>query len=396
MFHDELHAPDTYVITGDIPAMWLRVSSAQVQPYIRFAQQDECLARMIKGLVRRHIRCILLDPYANAFTYSPAEISEHASDLTTMKPGVFERKYGSDSLCYTIQLIFRYWSATGDTSILDEDWLSAMHRILEVWRVEQNHLTESGYRFQRQNCPETDTLPDEGKGSPVVFTGMSWSGFRPSDDRCELHYHVPSQAFALVVLGYIAELAATRNQLELLGEANALRAHIQQGLAANATYLHPGSQQTVFAYEVDGFGNAIFMDDANLPSLLSLPWLGYCAGNDPVYLATRALLLSEANPCFVRGELAEGIGSPHTPAGRLWPLSIITRALTSMDDLEIHGCLNSLLTLHGGSRLMHESVDADTPQPFSRSCFAWANSMFAELLFYLAEKRPHILVDFRL
>lgn len=386
--------PDTYIITGDIPAMWLRDSAAQVLPYLRFLREDLDLSTLVRGLVRRHCQCILLDPYANAFTYSAAERSEHADDLTTMKPGVFERKYEVDSLCSTVHLVYRYWQVTADVSVLDEECLRAMRRIIQFWRIEQNHEQQSGYRFMRQNCPESDTLPHEGRGTPVAFTRMTWSGFRPSDDRCELHFHVPSQAFAVVSLRQLSQLATAINDTELVEEATALAADIEAGIQEfGIRELQEGSGP-VYGYEVDGLGNCIFMDDANVPSLLSLPLIGYCHASEPLYQATRRYVLSTANPYYVKGEFAAGVGSPHTPAGRVWPISIIVQALTTSDAAEIHHCLQQLLVLHAGSRLMHESVDPDNPHTYSRAWFAWANSLFAELIFQLAETHPEILVDF--
>lgn len=85
----------------------------------------------------------------------------------------------------------------------------------------------------------------------------------------------------------------------------------------------------VFAFEVDGFGSAYFMDDANIPSLLSLPYLGYVDKNDPIYKNTRKFVLSEYNPYFFKGEAGEGIGGPHVGPGYIWPMSIIMRVYTS-------------------------------------------------------------------
>ncbi len=99
--------PDTYVITGDIDAMWLRDSSAQVWPYLPLTKEDESLRQLIAGVINRQTRCVLLDPYANAFYKDETKISDWKSDLTDMKPGVHERKWEIDSLCYTIRLALR-------------------------------------------------------------------------------------------------------------------------------------------------------------------------------------------------------------------------------------------------------------------------------------------------
>jgi meiotically up-regulated gene 157 (Mug157) protein len=147
----------------------------------------------------------------------------------------------------------------------------------------------------------------------------------------------------------------------------------------------------IYAYEVDGFGNQLLMDDANVPSLLSLSYLGCCTANDPVYVRTRSFVLSDDNPYFFRGKAGEGIGGPHVGLHMIWPLGIIMRALTSNDDKEILNCLRVLKNTHAGTGFMHEAFDKDDPKKFTRSWFAWANTMFGELIVKLHEQRPHLL-----
>lgn len=387
--------PDAHVITGDIPAMWLRDSSAQVWPYVRFAREDARIALLLRGVIARQARCILLDAYANAFLYDASEESEWAEDATEMRPGVHERKFEVDSLCYPVRLAHGYWRATGDTGIFTEAWAGAMLRILEVFRIEQDHAERSAYRFERQGGNALDTLSDGGRGTAVApRTGMIWSGFRPSDDRCERHYLIPSQAFAVVILKQMAEMLEACGRAQAATDALALRDEVEAGIRRHAVVEHP-LRGTVFAYEVDGLGGATLMDDANVPSLLSLPYLGYCPASDPVYQATRRLVLSEDNPYFVRGRWGQGVGSPHTPPGRVWPMSVAMRALTTDDEDEIVLCLRWLAGLHGGTYLMHESVDPEDPRVFSRSWFAWANSLFAEMVLDVADRFPRLLQKFR-
>ena len=380
--------PDTYVITGDVPAMWLRDSSAQVWPYLRFAAADARLADMIGGLIRRHSRCIVHDPYANAFLYDASDRSEWAGDRTDMRPGVHERKYEVGSLCHAIRLSHGYWKATQRIDCFDTKWCDAMRRILEVWRIEQDHDLRSSYRFERPGSG--DSLANGGLGSRTARTGMTWSGFRPSDDRCEYHYLVPSQAFAMVSLARLCELATDLGETDLAKSAHALSVDIARGFGKHAT-VSAGRHGQILAYEVDGSGDHLLMDDANVPSLLSLPYLGFCRKTDEPYASTRKFVLGDGNPFFVRGRYAEGIGSPHTPRGRVWPMSIVMQALTSSSEGEIVRCLGMLARLHAGTYLMHESVDPNDPSVYSRAWFAWANSMFGELIFTLADRHPNIL-----
>ena len=373
---------DTFVITGDIPAMWLRDSTAQVLHYIRFAEEPE-VAAMIEGLISRQADCILRDPYANAFnreenSFKPYNDTPRASDW------VWERKYEIDSLCYPLWLADKYMEKTGATAFLTEKFLKALETVLDVLRTEQNHAS-SPYRFRRTDCAPSDTLPWEGMGNPVSYTGMTWSGFRPSDDACEYGYLIPSNFFAVRAMEAARKLAKAAGREDLAQRAMELQQTIREGIREYATLEHPRFG-TIYAYETDGFGNYNLMDDANVPSLLSLPYLEACEGSDPIYRNTRSFVLSSSNPYYYEGALAKGIGSPHTPEGYIWHISLCVQAMTSTDDEEILSLVKMLLTTHGGTGFMHEGFDPNAPENFTRDWFAWANSMFGELIFRLYEQ----------
>lgn len=373
---------DTFVITGDIPAMWLRDSTAQVLHYLRFAQEPE-VAAMIEGLISRQADCILRDPYANAFnreenSFKPYNDTPRASDW------VWERKYEIDSLCYPLWLSDKYLEKTGNTAFLTEKFLKALETVLDVLRTEQNH-SSSPYRFQRTDCAPSDTLPWEGMGNPVSYTGMTWSGFRPSDDACKYGYLIPSNFFAVRAMEAARKLAQAAGREDLEQKAARLEETIREGIREYATVEHPRFG-TVYAYETDGFGNYELMDDANVPSLLSLPYLEACGADDPIYRNTRSFVLSGSNPYYYEGALAKGIGSPHTPEGYIWHISLCVQAMTSTDDAEIASALKMLLTTHAGTGFMHEGFDPNAPENFTRDWFAWANSMFGELIYRLHEQ----------
>ncbi|MGI8908462.1 MAG: glycoside hydrolase family 125 protein [Candidatus Sumerlaeaceae bacterium] len=395
LFHNHPHAPDTFIVSGDAQAMSLRDSAAQVHAYIRFLGEDEQLAKMVQGLVRRHLRSILIDPYADAFTYTPISQTEHSADLTTMKPGVFERKYAIDSLCYTLRLVFSYWSATGDAEVLDDEWQRAMRRVVEIWRLEQNHASDSGYRFQRLHCPDTDTLSHSGLGSPVAFTGMSWSGFRPGNTRCEYHCNIPGQAFATVALSHLADLAVTRSLSQLAEEAYALQADIGSGIEKFGKRIHPQTGESVYAYEVDGLGNATFLDDPTPPSLLSLPYLGFCQPDDPVYCATRSSCLTRWFTASSERPPEQLTGAAQAATSTEYPMAMIMCALTSTSQAEIHHCLAALLNNNPGARQVIHSEAGNDGHEFARPWTPTATSLFGELIFHLAEHWPQVLVDFR-
>jgi meiotically up-regulated gene 157 (Mug157) protein len=371
-----------FVITGDIPAMWLRDSSAQVRHYLNLTKDDADIRSLVASLVQRQAYCILDDPYANAFNQTKKEGGHYADTTEFDNPMAWERKYEVDSLCYPVNLAYHFMKASGTTEHLDETFKQACLKILDTFETEQYHAEKSPYRFTRTNCPPSDTLKCDGMGTPVAYTGMTWSGFRPSDDACELHYLIPSEMFAVVILGYMAEIAETVwNDKAMAERALKLRGEIDDGIKKYGTFEHP-EFGTIYAYEADGLGNQNFMDDANVPSLLSLPYLGYCGADDPIYQNTRRFILSKNNPYYYEGTAAKGIGSPHTPKNYIWHVSLAMQGLTSTDPEEINYLLDLFETTTAGTGLMHEGFHADNPDKFTREWFAWANSIFAEFIIH--------------
>ncbi|MFN7995117.1 MAG: glycoside hydrolase family 125 protein [Bryobacteraceae bacterium] len=382
--------PDTFVVTGDIPAMWLRDSTAQVWPYLPLAKDDRKLKTLIEGVIRRQTRCILIDPYANAFNFGPTG-SEWAKDLTAMKPELHERKWEIDSLCYPVRLAYHYWKQTGDASCFDAPWRKAAALIVRTFREQQRLDGPGPYRFQRLTPVPGDSLPQNGYGNPTRPCGLIHSGFRPSDDACIFPFLIPSNLFAATTLDQLAEICAAELHDSALGQdCTALAAQVRDALAKYATASRPGYGQ-IYAYEADGFGNQLFQDDANVPSLLSLPYLGCTRPDDPLYLRTRKFVLSADNPYFFSGRAAEGLGGPHSGSNMIWPLGIITRALTSRDEAEMSSCLAILKRTHAGTGFMHESFSKDDAAQYTRKWFAWANTLFGELILYIHANYPRLL-----
>ena len=370
----------TFVITGDIPAMWLRDSAAQVRPYLHLARSDPAFAALIAGVVQRQVACVLRDPYANAFNAEPNGHC-HNRDDTAMSAWIWERKYELDSLCAPLILAHDLWQATGQTGHLDAGFQQAARLILQTMTVEQRHET-SPYRFQRHEGPASDTLANGGRGNKVGYTGMSWSGFRPSDDACRYNYLIPANMMAVVALEKLATLPLPDRAL-CFG-ATALATTLRSGIEAHGTVNHP-TLGPIYAYEVDGLGHHNLMDDANVPSLLAMPYLGYCRADNPTYLATRAFVLSTENPFYFRGKAASGIGSPHTPDQYIWPIALCMQGLTSTSRSEQMALLETLMAVDDGTGLMHEGFHKDDPTRYTRPWFAWANALFAEFVLALCE-----------
>ncbi len=349
-----------YVKTGDIPAEWLRDASAQVRPYLYFAKKDMKVASLLRGIIAREGKYLQVDPYANAFTIDYR---------------VWEEKFELDSLAYPIILAWDYWKATGDDSIFTGDESLGFDKALETMEREQDHATNSKYTHRELRDVNGNPGPN-----PVAYTGMIWTGFRPSDDACKYNYLIPSEMMAVVALGDLEEIERTvyRNLLKS-NRAKTLRNEVQNGIQLYGEVFTP-NYGYVYAYEVDGLGNKILMDDANIPSLLSAPYLGYTKADSFVYRNTRKFLLSKDDPYYYVGSIAHGIGSAHTSDGYVWPLALLIEGITSTSETERKDVLGELLASDPGDHLLHESFDPSDPLKFSRKDFGWPNALFSEFV----------------
>ncbi|GAC1579299.1 MAG: glycoside hydrolase family 125 protein [Candidatus Elarobacter sp.] len=347
----------TYVSTGDIEAEWLRDASATVRPYIGLSQHDADVQRTLRGVVARQAKYILLDPYANAFSRN-----YH----------VVERKFEVDSLLYPIWFAYDYYKQTGDRSIFSPEVRRAFARVLSTLRDEQHHPLRSHYTHPQ--------LANNGHGSAVKYSGMIWTGFRPSDDPVRYHYNIPVNMFASVVMKDLTTIAReVWRDKRMTQNAYGLSVEIQRGIEQYGTVNLEGFGR-IYAYEVDGRGHANLMDDANIPSLLSIPYFGYLPKSNSLYLATRKFVLSPRNPYFFSGKYAQGIGSPHTPHGYIWPLALCVQALTAVNEDEVDKVFGWIAVSDVGDHRLHESFNADWPEAYTREDFAWPNALYAELV----------------
>lgn len=367
----ELSDGSLFVLTGDIPAMWLRDSAAQVNHYVRLAEDKE-VAEIIKKVILKQFQYIVTDPYANAFNES-ANGRGHTTDRPYQIPWVWERKYEVDSLCYPIKLLYRYWKRTHDNSIIENELPVVMRTIVNVWKTEQYHDEMSSYNFIR-HIGDSKLQKNNTLCGSVKYTGMTWSGFRPSDDSCTFGYLIPSNMFASVVLKYAAEMLG---ECELSKEILELKQQITDGIEKYGTFEHE-KYGKVYSCEVDGFGNRMVMDDANIPSLISAPYLGYLTAEDEIYRNTRRMLLSRDNPYYFEGKFAKGIGSPHTEQNFIWHLALSMQGLTSNDKGEMSQILDMLINTDADTGFMHESFNPNNPKEFTRPWFTWSNSLFCE------------------
>ncbi len=386
---------DTFVYTGDIHAMWLRDSGAQVWPYVQFANEDPQLAQMLRGVILRQLRCLVIDPYANAFNDGPTG-GEWQSDMTDMKPELHERKYEIDSHCYVIRLAHEYWRVTGDRSIFGSLWEDAIALTVKTFREQQRHEGLGPYQFKRRTERAFDTVGWDGWGHPVRPVGLIASVFRPSDDATIFPFLVPSNFMAVSSLRKAADiLNQVNHNTKLAKECNLLADEVESALRKYAVVEHP-KYGKIYAFEVDGFGSHLLMDDANVPSLLAMGYLGDVPMDDPIYQNTRRFVWSEDNPSFFRGKAGEGIGGPHVGYDMVWPMSIMMHVFTSKDDGEIKAGIEMLMRTDNHTGFIHESFNKDNASNYTRPWFAWQNTLFGELILKLiADGKLNLLLEAR-
>lgn len=352
-----------FIITGDIPAMWLRDSTWQVKPLLKSKYPD--VVDLLIGLSKTQVQLFLKDPFANAFNPGPSGSCWH-KDFVDQSPWVFERKFELDSWAAILYLARKVREQYDRSDHLDASFEAVVELMIELGTKEQSHDRQS-YVFKRDNDVPHDSLSHGGLGAPVGRTGMVYSAFRPSDDACVYGYLIPANLF---FMSELRKLGIGRFESRAQGLANEIEAGVYEyGLADGA-----------FAYEVDGLGNQLLIDDANVPSLISLPYLDVLPFDNPRYQVTRDFVLSQRNPYFFKGSKAKGIGSQHTPPNHAWPIAIAIEALTSNDPKEQLRAIEILEATDAGTNRMHESFHVDDPTIFTREWFSWSDMTYVDLV----------------
>ncbi|KAK3400649.1 hypothetical protein B0T20DRAFT_404950 [Sordaria brevicollis] len=419
----------TFIITGDINAMWLRDSANQLASYFPFLSPStsrDSLASLYRGVVNLQARYLLTSPFCNSFQppsesgIPPASNSAASSD-TVFPPydpnKVFECKYELDSLASFLQISAQYWLATNDTAFFGKfQWLDALSIVLKTAKgmmtptySADGKVLDSPYTFTRMTTRTTETLANDGLGSPVARdTGLIRSAFRPSDDSTLHQFLIPSNMMFAQYAGEVSSIVSSLSSIsepgvktppaglaeELADLAKSLRAAIRRhGVVTILTLNSTGREvESLYAYEVDGFGSWSLMDDANLPSLLSAPLFGYLNASDGLYRNTRARILGNyTNPYMMHGPVINAVGGPHAGPGMAWPMGSIVRIMTSEDDEEIYTTLKELVGSTDGLGLIHESVNTFDATRWTREWFSWANGLFGQMIWDLSQRKPGLL-----
>ncbi|KAI0148310.1 glycoside hydrolase family 125 protein [Hypoxylon sp. NC0597] len=398
--------PHSFIITGDIIAEWLRDSTNQLSPYQPLAKKDPAVYNLILGAINTQSEYVIESPYCNAFQPPPISglpVSHNGQDDAVhpvYEPSfVFECKYELDSLAHFLALGNDFNDHTGSKEFLTPRWYLALETLLNV--LEQQSMStfdpETGryrrneYTFSRNTNTGTETLNLRGVGNPLNNgTGLVRSAFRPSDDATILGFFIPANAMMAVELKRTANILKEAGKNVLAQTVETWSQTITNGVWEHGIVRH-STYGNVFAYEVDGYGSSILMDDANYPSLLALPLMGFLAPDDKTYQNTRRMLLSKSsNPYYLTGREFQGIGGPHIGLSNAWPMSLLIQAQTSDDDEEITECLKLVLK-SSKLGLIHESVDVNLIHSYTRSWFAWANGVFAETILDIAKRKPHLI-----
>ncbi|KAK4217643.1 hypothetical protein QBC37DRAFT_307666 [Rhypophila decipiens] len=432
----------TYVITGDIDAMWLRDSASQIYSYLPFLEPSndpDSLASLWRGLINSHSRYIVISPYCHSF--QPPEESgirptvNGAFHNNNPQPPydpkkVFDCKWELDSLASFLQISAAYYTRTKDLDFFAKyQWVEAVKAAVDASAAmrlgtydKDGKVLPSAWTFTGYTNRGSETLTNDGLGNPVKENGMVRSGFRPSDDACIFQLLTPSNMMFAAYLEQASVIMEGLGKQHVEGAANLTTAMrdlakgIRKGISRDAVVHHRDFGE-IFAYEVDGYGSANLMDDANVPSLLAMPLWNYThtlGKSKPkmmksteeeeehhdyakIYQNTRKFVLSMANPYYSQGPALSAVGGPHLGPGKGWPMAAIVAALTAYND-ELSGFkdaaareeavalqLGQVLNSTGGTGVIHESVNAWNANDWTRSWFGWANGIFGELIMKIAE-----------
>ncbi|KAH8827769.1 Six-hairpin glycosidase-like protein [Flagelloscypha sp. PMI_526] len=392
-----------FIITGDITAQWLRDTANQFAHYLPLLSLDQELAALVKAVINNEARYVAEYPYCGSFQPPPESglspsHNDWADGVTVNPPvnnqTVFECKYELDSLCGFLKLSRGYYNRTQDASFINDNWKSAIDQVFRVINeqsqasFDENWNWVSYYNWTGGNGALSPRVPNGGNGEPKGKNGLVGTHHRPSDDISTYAFLTPANAMLSVELDHLASMLDAVGQLSNIStQAKEWSERISKAVWDTTLV------DNVFAYETNGLGSRYVMDDANVPSLLSLPYLGFLKKDHPAYLATKKVVLSRQNPYYAEGASWKGVGGPHVDPWHPWPMASISAIFGSDDDEEILDLLYRVANNTGGLGLIHEAVSIYNSSVWTRPWFAWANSYFAEMLLDLADRKPALIFN---
>ncbi|KAK4086100.1 hypothetical protein PCL_06851 [Purpureocillium lilacinum] len=391
-----------FIVTGDITAQWLRDTGNQFAHLYKLLPLDKDLQALVKAIINTEARYISKYPYCGAFQPPPESglkptVNDYALKVRVNPPvdnhTVFECKYELDSLAGFLKISRSYYANTKDASFINDNWLAALDQITNVLRNQSQSTWSNDFEFTSYynwtglTGSLSPPVPNGGNGEPKQANGLVACSHRPSDDLCVFNYITSDNAMMAVELGHVSDMLKTLKKEDALSSKLAR----YSAIIRNAVWQNTQTPNGIFAYETNGFGGQYVMDDANVPSLVSLPYLGFLPRNDSTYIKTKKAMFSRANPYFAIGQGFSGIGGPHADATHPWPMSQISGIYGTDDDDEIKSRLALILENTSGLGLIHESVNIYNASEFTRPWFAWANSYFGEMILDLAERKPGLI-----
>ncbi|CAN8098999.1 unnamed protein product [Discula destructiva] len=442
----------SYIITGDIDAMWLRDSASQLYSYLSFLSPHNTegdddigsLNSLWRGLINSHARYIIISPFCHSFQ-PPLESGippthNGAFTVNNPRPGydpikVFDCKWELDSLASFLQVSVGYWEQTHDLAFFARyNWIEAVRAAVDAAGAmrlgtydDEGRVQRSAWTFTGWTNRGSETLTNDGLGNPVRSNGMVRTAFRPSDDATIFQLLVPANMMwakyleeASVMVEELAEGAVRPIDPEKQAMARELTRTmrdfafgIRKGIDEDAIVTHREFGD-IFAYECDGYGGVNLMDDANVPSLLSMPLFQYAESRfalpdsakrrnySAIYQNTRKFAMSTANPYWAQGPAISAVGGPHLGPGKAWPMSALVAAMTAFDVESgfvdsrgknvqgdessaalmefVGGQLGMVLNSTSGWGVVHESVNSWMGTSFTRAWFGWANGLLGELV----------------
>lgn len=404
---------DAFIYSKNLPVMWISQSCMQIYPYLKHCNNDKDLSKLIISIFNRMLKYILIDPFANAFVLKNTIPSPFINDITFKKTNenqfihgmsaeIWERKFQLSTIIFPFYIMCKYNQITNDFSFINDLFFKALIEIIKVLKNELRDTDEENcndgpqYFFQRNTNESFDTI-HFGRGNPCKNSLLIKSYFRCSEDCCLFPYNIPENALVYVTFKQLKEILEKKNVQynSLIIELETISNNLYEGIKKNGIKTDEKTGEKFYVYEIDGYGNYYFMDEPRYPSLLSLPFFGFCEFNDEIYLNTRKRILSSRNPYYIVGKIGSGESSAHSFRNYNSTLFTIMRGLTSRNLKEIEECIDLIVKSTTNFNYLNEYFDINNVNYYVNFPFAYANSFFCVLIDKCLEEYPDLLLNMK-